>query len=145
MSEARKRAENGTFLPGNEIGKETRFRENNQSACKYRKEYCDQILAYFQDPDNPFPTFELFAETLGVTHHTLLNWCESSARFSDAYERCRNIQKGLTLAGGMTGKYNPQIVKFMAVNCFGMKEKLDNDNHVTFRFEMLKEIDEESE
>lgn len=122
-----------------------RFENGNTAASKYKADYCEQMLAFFKDEDCDYPTFELFAETIGVTNDTLLNWREKYPRFRNIYARCKNIQKGRTVAGGMTGRYNPQIVKFMAINNFGMVEKVESDNSVRFDISIPKEIDEESD
>lgn len=120
----------GTFSCGNSI------------STKYRKEYCNAMLEYFKDPEI-YPTFELFAESIGVTNDTLLNWKGKYAHFASAYERCKNIQKGRTIEGGITGRYNPNIVKFMAINNFGMTEK--NDRSIHFDISIPQEIDEEAD
>ncbi len=85
------------------------------------------MLRYFQSCQDFYPTFELFAETIGVTAETVRNWTESHPRFRDIYARCKNIQKGKLISGGLSGLFNPQIVKFVAVNNHGMKDKVETD------------------
>jgi hypothetical protein len=134
--------EDGYFKKGNEIGKATRFKSGNKISAKYDPDYCDQMLEYFRE--EVYPTVELFAETLGVVPSTLYNWCEKHPRFGDAFSRCMNIQKGKMIEGGMKGLFNPQIVKFVAVNCHGMSEKSVNDTTITYKVEVDRTIDEES-
>lgn len=136
--------EDGKFEKGNEIGKATRFQPHNTLASKYRAEYAEEMLRWFQDCGAVYPTFELFAESIGVTAETLTNWTEDHPRFRAVYARCKNIQKGKLISGGLAGLYNPQIVKFVAVNNHGMSEKVTNDNTVTFRVNLSEEVDEES-
>lgn len=123
---------NGTFAIGNRI------------TAKYKNEYCEMMLLYFRN-EMIYPTFELFADSIGVTNDTLLNWREKYARFRVAYDRCKNIQKGRTISGGLTGKYNPQIVKFMAINNFGMAEKSEHDSTVRFDVVIPDDADEEAD
>lgn len=112
------------FKPGNEIGKETRFKENNNFSTKYNDNYCELMLKYFTESEH-YPTFELFAETIGVTEQTLQNWCNDRPRFCAYYQRCKNIQKGRLLQGGLEYKYNSTLVKFIAINCHGMSDKTE--------------------
>lgn len=118
------------------------FAKGNRLTVKYKGEYCEMMLRYFHD-DAIYPTFELFADSIGVTNDTLLNWRDKYKHFAAAYDRCKNIQKGRTISGGLTGKYNPQIVKFMAINNFGMAEKLENDS--TVRFDVIVPADADDE
>lgn len=118
------------------------FAKGNRLTVKYKGEYCEMMLRYFHD-DAIYPTFELFADSVGVTNDTLLNWRDKYKHFAAAYDRCKNIQKGRTIAGGLTGRYNPQIVKFMAINNFGMAEKSENDS--TVRFDVIVPADADDE
>lgn len=135
--------ENGRFEKGNEIGKEKRFTEGNLISSKYNAEYCDEMLAYFMDENITFPTFEDYASRIGVIAETLKNWCEKHPRFRDIHARCTEIQKHRLLVGGLTEKFNAQIVKFLAINNHGMKEKIeqkiDSDNNTAITIE-IKEV-----
>jgi len=100
MSEEKK-INKGQFQKGNTIGKETRFKRKHQVPVKYKDEYCDMILLYFQEQESKviyeeeyykdgtlkkkvpkmiipqkYPTFEGFAAIIGVTSRTLKNWAE---------------------------------------------------------------------
>lgn len=123
------RKENGQFQKGNEIGKETRFKSGNAYVIKskYKDEYCDAMLAYFMNEEIVFPTFEDFASSIGVLAETLKNWCEYHPRFRDTHARCTEIQKHRLLVGGLTERFNAQIVKFLAINNHGMKEKIEQN------------------
>lgn len=136
----------GRFEKGNTIGKETRFKPDNTISSKYRPDYAAQMLEWFRAraDGRDYPTFELFADSIDVTDDTLKNWCENHPRFRNAYTRCQNIQKGVLLRGGVLDVFNANIVKFVAENCHGMREKTETENSVTFRLETSDEIDEES-
>ncbi len=124
-----------------------RFVKGNSAAEKYCEEYGERMLEYFKSSraEVPYPTFEEFAETLGVTVDTLLNWADKYDRFRICYARAKNIQKGITIQGGMIGMFNQNIVKFMAINNFGMVEKVETENKLRFEITMPAEIDEESD
>ena len=88
------------------------------------------------------PTIELFAASIGVTHKTLLNWCEQYPRFSDCYAQAMNMQKGVIQLNGAIKQYDGNFAKFLLVNNHGMTEQTKSD--VTYRVVMDGEIDEES-
>ncbi len=140
--------DNGQFKQGNEVGKETRFQKDNQASAKYKKEYCEQLLTFFTVPEREivyekkyykdgtlqcetpkfvlppkFPTFELFAASIGVVPNTLLNWCKQHPRFADAYARAKNIQLGIAKANGAMKYYESNFTKFLLVNDHDMSDK----------------------
>ena len=125
----KERKPNGQFQKGNDIGAETRFKPGNSYVIKskYKDEYCDAMLSYFMNEDIVFPTFEDFASSIGVLAETLKNWTIAHPRFRDIHARCTEIQKHRLLIGGLTERFNPQIVKFLAINNHGMKEKIEQD------------------
>ena len=125
----KERKPNGQFQKGNDIGAETRFKPGNSYVIKskYKDEYCDAMLSYFMNEEIVFPTFEDFASSIGVLAETLKNWAKKHARFGDTHARCTEIQKHRLLVGGLTERFNPQIVKFLAINNHGMKEKIEQD------------------
>ena len=99
-----KKSNKGQFAKGNTVGEQTRFEKENAAANKYKDEYCDMLIEFFNKPatrieykknyvkgelssETPivlpaeYPTFELFAASIGVTTKTLQNWCESTPVF----------------------------------------------------------------
>ena len=143
----------GQFQKGNTVGKETRFKKDNQVACKYKEEYCDMLIEFFNKPatkivykemyhkgeltckipivlPEEYPTFELFAASIGVTTRTLKNWCDESPRFSFYYARAKEIQLGKLTSMAVTGMYNPVYAKFEAVNNHNQKDKQEIDTNV---------------
>lgn len=160
---------NGQFSKGNTTGESTRFKLGNKIAEKYCEKYADMLVAYFQErppeyvykrsyykdgtlkSEEPilmppkFPTFELFAASIGVTHKTLLNWCEKHPRFSAAYAIAKNMQLGIGKAGGIMKHYDSNFTKFLLSNDHGMSDKTTNDTTLTFSVDYgSDEIDEES-
>ena len=120
----------GRFEKGNEIGKATRFKNGNTLSCKYKEEYADALLEYFFDEEVVFPTIEGFAKRYKLAIRTVKDWIadgEKYPRFALAHAQAMAIQKDMLLVGGLTEKFNPQIVKFLAINNHGMKEKVEQD------------------
>ena len=151
----KKRNSKGQFVKGNVIGEETRFQKENAAACKYKEEYCEKIIEYFSKPavevqfkeiygkngdvvsrtpilmPAEYPTFELFAASIGVTTETLRNWCEDHPRFKFYYTRAKEIQLGKLTSNAVTGLYNPIYAKFEAVNNHNQKDKQEVNTNVS--------------
>ena len=143
----------GQFVKGNIIGEETRFQKDNAAACKFKEEYCDRIIEFFSQPAQKteykeiyfkgeltsrvpivvateYPTFELFAASLGVTTETVKNWTEISPRFKSCYARAKEMQLGKLTANAIAGLYNPVYAKFEAVNNHGKADKQEVETNV---------------
>ncbi len=73
------------------------------------------------------PTFERFANSIGVSTSTLRAWAEKHDDFGYAYERCKEVQKDFLMQGGLNGRMNPQAMIFVAKNITDMKD----DNTLT--------------
>ena len=134
------REANGRFKKGHGIGKRTRFKLGNITSAKYESKYCSEMIGYFTDESVEIHTFEEFAHKIGVISETLRNWCDENARFRDAYAVCKEISKKELLLGGLTEKFNPQIVKFLAINNHGMKEKIEHENNNAGRIEVKIDV-----
>lgn len=152
---ARKRNARGQFVKGNRVGAETRFKKGNDAACKYKEEYCEQLIEFFSGPDTEvhykevfdrqgnvvsrtsivmaaeYPTFERFAAKIGVTTQTLLEWCQRYPRFLSCYARAKELQLGKLTSNALRGLYNPIYAKFEAVNNHNQKDKQEVDANVS--------------
>ncbi len=149
-----KKKNTGQFKKGNTVGKETQFEKENKAACKYKDEYCDMLIDFFNQPATrveyketyykgeltsrvpivvatEYPTFELFAAKLGVSVRTLKNWCEQDRRFADYYARAKEIQLGKLTSMAVTGLYNPVYAKFEAVNNHNKKDKSEVEQKIS--------------
>lgn len=118
------------FEAGNEIGKATRFKNGNTIACKYKEAYADDLLMYFLDESEVFPTLEGFSVKYGLAIRTVKQWVEDGEkypRFALAHAQAMAMQKQKLLIGGLTEKLNPQLVKFLCINNHGMKDKVETD------------------
>lgn len=114
---------------------------------KYKKEYCEEIIKYFNQPSqncmykeeyfnngqiksktpiiiaSEFPTFQGFANSINVNIDTLHEWKEKHSEFSEAYTRAKELQENIWLINGMSGLYNAQFAQFFGKNCLGYKDK----------------------
>ena len=126
----RQRDERGRFVKGHKMEEGTGFEPGNLEASKYQPRFCADMLRFFDDiyAEGNYPTFEMFASTIDVTARTLENWVKVYPEFDDAYTACKNKQRGALLEGAMAGRFNATFAKFVAVNCHGMKEKVDVDD-----------------
>lgn len=137
--------------------KSGRFTKGNTYAVgnkktHYKAEYTKQMLEYFTTPatrveyvkhydakgnlirEDPvvlgadYPTFEGFANKIGVTARTLENWAgKHENTFGKAYEMCKDIQKNLILVNALGGRYNGNFARFIASAQFDMAEKLKQE------------------
>ncbi len=84
---------------------------------KYRSRYCKEIIEYFGGfNEKGIPQLSKFARKVGVTLRTLENWKEKYPKFHDACEECIAIRDEILIDGGLMGRYNPQITKFILEN-----------------------------
>ena len=150
----KKRNERGQFVKGNEIGKETRVKKGETLSLKYKEEYCTKLLEYFSKPSTrveykktyvkgelssetpillpeEYPTFELFAASIGVSVRALADWRDKYPQFADAYARAKEIQLGKLTSCAVMGLYNPLYAKFEAVNNHNQKDKSEVETNVS--------------
>lgn len=125
----RQRDERGRFVKGHEPLEGAGFQPGNLESSKYDAKYPEDMKMHFKQVacEGNYPTFESYADEIGVTVRTLENWCGSYDAFKDAYDACKNLQKGSLIEGAMMGRFNPTFAKFVAVNCHGMKEKVESE------------------
>lgn len=148
---------NGRYVPGRKPDYTTPI--GNDFASKYKEEYCEQLIAYFDKPpyevykdDNgreylrpvAYPTFEGFATSIGVTADTLKNWSMSHECFGSAYALAQDIQRKILITNGLTGSYNHAFAKFIASCTMGMHERTESDSTVKISVELPPEVDEEA-
>jgi hypothetical protein len=119
----------------------------------YDVSYCDGIIDYFRKPPyhveykreyfqngeiksetpiliaNEFPTFQGFADEIGVHIDTLHEWKKVHTEFSDAYTRAKALQEKIWLVNGMQNLYNSQFAQFFGKNCLGYKDQQDITMH----------------
>ncbi len=116
---------------------------------KYKPEYCQQIIDYFSvQPQQTvykkeyfkdgtiksevpitlpaqFPTFQGFAQEIGVNTSTLYEWVNEYKEFSESFTRAKEIQEKIWLINSMGNLYNSQFAQFFGKNCLGYKDKTE--------------------
>ena len=117
---------------------------------KYRQEYCADIIKFFnREPYDVlkddgvvmtdkygrpvmmpcrFPTFEMFALSIGVHRETLINWCSAHEEFFDAYKKAKDYQKEILIQNGLMGSYEKTFAIFTAKNVTDMNDKQQLDH-----------------
>lgn len=133
--------------------KGNKFALNNNGGCPtlYKEEYCQQIIDYFDIEPNELidiphykngevswvdkklvasklPKFHEFAKSIGVTHKTLLNWCDKHEEFLQAYTYAKELQKYFIAENGLNNVYNAQFAQFVMKNITDWKDKQEIDH-----------------
>jgi len=126
---------------------------------KYKKEYCKGIIEYFNKPPykesykeeyfadgsikskipiitvTEFPTFQGYADSIGVHIDTLNEWTNKYEEFSEAYKRAKQLQEKIWLVNSMQSLYNPQFAQFFGKNCLGYKDKQELEHSGRLKLE----------
>jgi hypothetical protein len=121
--------------------------ENSGRPSKYKEEYCSLIIEHFtvqpqitkskktyyadgtlkSEEEYPvaveFPTFQNFANKIGVDMTTLDEWKNKHEEFSQSYARAKELQESIWLVNSMGNLYNAQFAQFFGKNCLGYKDK----------------------
>jgi hypothetical protein len=107
---------------------------------KYRPEYCEQIVEYFQRPAyrevtlpngqtqnvcNVFPTMTRFADSIGVDDSTLEDWILVHPNFLRAYKTAKKLQEAILQEGALGGAYHGSFAIFTAKNVCGWRDEKD--------------------
>ena len=108
----------------------------------YRPEYCDSIVDFFAFRPIPtaqssdakeaiqqiyatMPTFQAFAQSIGVSTKVLYDWQNRHAAFSEACARARDIQEQWFIAGLNTGGMNPTGGIFVSKNILKWRDRTE--------------------
>jgi len=125
-------------------------KKKNGRPTKYKPEYCQKMIEYFNIEPNyvskiittgkndyskeeekllpsNLPTFEKFASLLDVNTDTLVEWSKKHKKFSAAYRKCKDLQKNILVANGLTGLYQGNFAIFVATNFTDMRHKNETD------------------
>lgn len=121
--------------------------EDSGRPSKYDLKYCEMIVdhfrvqpqitkskeTYFADgtlkskEEYPIaaelPTFQNFADKIGVNVDTLHEWKDKHEEFSESYARAKQLQEHIWLVNSMSNLYNAQFATFFGKNCLGYKDK----------------------
>ena len=126
---------------------------------KYKEEYCDEIIQYFKKAPytveykeeyfyngdlksrvpvitaTEFPTFQGFADEIGVHIDTLNEWTKKYEKFSEAYKRAKQLQEKIWLVNSMQSLYNPAFAQFFGKNCLGYNDKQEIEHSGKLKLE----------
>lgn len=115
---------------------------------KYKPEYCQQMIDFFNIPPtrpdiriingneisvdvaNDLPFINSFAMKIGVNRDTLHEWTKVHEEFSDAYKKCKELQKQFLIINALNGNYNSTAFIFTAKNITDMRDKKEIDHGV---------------
>jgi hypothetical protein len=81
---------------------------------KYKKRYCKDIIAFFNDPvnDNPLPLFYNFAANIDVCVDTLHEWRSVHPEFSESYKKAKEILRRKYWEKALAGDLEKTIAIF---------------------------------
>jgi hypothetical protein len=135
---------------------------------KYRDEYCQEILDYFNEPrwvirktfkyykgerfdyekEEPcdIPTFNKFARKIDVNQDTIYEWAKVHPKFSESLKICKGIQADILSDHAAKGYYNPAIAKLLLSHNHGITEttiQINENTNLNLELEpnKIKELD----
>ena len=84
-----------------------------------------KIGSKMQTFPNPMPTISGWFRSIGwMTRDTFFRYVKENKEFSDAWDQCKEIQKEFLIYHGLTGRYQPQFAKFVAINFTDMRDNV---------------------
>lgn len=148
------------------LAKENKINKGGRPT-KYKEEYCDEIIKYFDveptrtiterffykngdekekeiEVANELPTIEGFCRSIKINKSTLHEWVKKYKEFTNAYKVAKDLQIDLWLKNSLKGLYNPTFSIFAGKNMFGWRDKSEID-HTTKGEQMTyseKQIDD---
>lgn len=121
---------------------------------KYKPEYCEQIIKYFdvehtkivgdREIANDLPTFQEFAHSIDVHVDTLHEWKKVHPDFSEAYKRAQALQEAMWLKNSMKGYYPGSFTIFAGKNMFGWRDKkeVEHSGSLTLLEQLMEDEDD---
>lgn len=95
---------------------------------KYSKRILEKAREYlktYEDHGDVVPHVEGIAEMCGVSTATIYNWAGDHPEFLETLQLCKSKQARALINKGLTGAFQPTIVKLMLAN-HGYREKSDH-------------------
>jgi hypothetical protein len=144
-----RRLANGDFDFGNEIGKDTRFKEGNtvhpapignDYSLKYDDSFIDLLYEYYDGgyaeiDDSVFPTQSGFPRWLRkkkgiyISQRSMALWTSGEAeyarRFAEVFKELHNESANMLHNGALSRRFDAGYSKLLASACFGMREKTE--------------------
>jgi hypothetical protein len=81
----------------------------------------NQFLIWMGKPESVW--YECFAIERGYNPHLLSEWAKHNKKFATVYEYAQGWQKAKLINGGLTGKYNSNVLKLVLANTIGWTDK----------------------
>ena len=107
----------------------------------YKKDYPRLMYSFFlnYDKSEGVPSFEKFAQKIGVTLETLTKF-RRKAEFDRAYRECNEIRRDYLIDLALNKRADASLVKFLLSAEFGMgKEEESMDNSLSVTLEVLSD------
>jgi len=105
------------------------------STSKYKSEYCQDIIKFFSRKHiktvnkkpvaNNLPFFSDYAHKIHINTDTLHEWKKVHPAFSEAYKKCKELQKTMLINLSLKGLYNAPFAIFTAKNITTMRDQKD--------------------
>lgn len=130
---------------------------------KYREEYIEQIVEYFERPysrivkkykatkddvieyeqevGNYLPTLAGFARLIGSDTVSLYNWSKKYPEFFNAIKKCKAIQEDILVQNALAGHYNPSVAALALKNYSQWKEKHEVDMTTQLKPTIIERLD----
>jgi len=144
-------------------GNKNAIGNNGGRPTDYKTEYCEALIKWFEiEPNyekelphykdgeitwydyktiaNRLPKFHEFAKSIGVTHKTLLNWCDVNIEFLQAYTQAKELQKYFLIENGLNGCYNAAFAIFVSKNITDMKDKQDIEGDIKGEITIIRKV-----
>jgi hypothetical protein len=156
----RERNPDGTFAPGNGFSAKYKdeyadmlieFFSQPLTKIEYEEEFDKDGNVKYRKPIEmvvDFPTFGMFARSIGVSVSAIQAWAGlkedgkyKKPRFAIAYACAKEWAEGMMESGGITGKLNANMVKFVLTNDYGKKNDAAMALEITFPDEIAEECD----
>ena len=137
-----------------EFKKKENGKNDTGAPTKYKPEYCQAIVKYFNDAPRwqeiydsgteapqgntrhlrkipaRMPSFFRFAESIGVHETSLDEWCKEYKEFFDAYLMAKQLQKEWIIEIGNSDLGSTPFLILVAKNVADMKDKIEQDLNV---------------
>ena len=160
-----RRLANGDFDFGNEIGKDTRFKEGdkpprpflpgNDMSLKYDDSFIELLYEYYDggyaDIGSVFPTKSGFPRWLRlqkgiyISQKSIDLWSSGDAEyargFAEAFAELHNESADMLHSGALSRRFDSGYSKLLASACFGIREKTEVKQEVEARVGGIDEKD----
>lgn len=134
---------------------------------KYRPEYCEDLVRFFDRPltktvtetiflkgipvereievANDFPYLIRWCQDKDISFDTLNEWTRVHPEFSEAFKRAKKLQEMFLVHNTLTGRFNSNFASLVAKNWLGWKDKVEIDEKPkTSHVQLLDSLEEKN-